>query len=76
MDSNIQTILIINLVMSVINVIGHFLERIRKSSCCGMNIDLDKNDKKDDDKKDINIDDIIKKINEYKKPDDKTIDKL
>jgi len=61
MDS-VLVIVIINLFINLLSVIDHFLSRIKKSNCCGSQLELDSDNKNNNQLRYIDINELIKSL--------------
>ena len=70
-NSGVLIVVIINLVINLLTVIDHFLSRIKKSNCCGSQLELDTDNKNNNELKYIDINTLINTIKNVNNNDKK-----
>ncbi len=73
MDS-VLIVVIINLVINLLTVVDHFLSRIKKSNCCGSQLELETDNKNSNQLKYIDINELINSLKNINNTNDKKPD--
>ena len=76
MESTTTTLIIINLLLNFLQVLDHFLTKIKRSKCWGGELEMDKNIK-DNKEKDLQIkydNELIKKLEAFAISNQKQLD--
>ena len=71
---NVLVLVIINLAINLLTVIDHFLSRIKKSNCCGSQLELDTDNKNNNQLKYIDINELINGLKNINNTNDKKLD--
>ena len=73
-SSTILIVVIINLVINLLSVVDHFLSRIKKSNCCGLQLEMEdqQNDYSNNQFKYIDINELINGLKNINNTNDTT----
>ena len=73
-SSSVLIIVLINLFINLLTVLDHFLSRIKKSNCCGNELELDTDNKTNNQLKYIDINELINGLKNINNTNDKKPD--